>query len=80
MPTRGEVANSIGSEGQVEYCDGGAGGGDVGVDSGGLGLPKIEDSIAYSRVAASDPNPKVGSKAVARRDSVWGAGFASSQG
>lgn len=78
MAIRGEVAKSIGSEGQVEYCDGGAGGGEVGVESGGLGLPRMADNIEYSRLAASDPNAKDdGSKAVARRDSVWGTGFAS---
>jgi hypothetical protein len=75
-PRRGE-AKSIGSDGQEEYCGacGCGGGGEVEDESVGLGLPKIADKMEYSRFAASEPNEKLGSKEVVRRDSFcWGKG------
>jgi len=69
VPCRGDVAKSVGSEGQVENCDGGAGGGEAGAESEGLGFPRMAERIEYSRVAASEPKPNVGSKAVASIDS-----------
>jgi hypothetical protein len=55
---------------QEGYEDGG-GGGDI-VDSGGLGLPKIAERIEYSRLAASEPKEKLGSKGDANSESAAG--------
>ena len=47
------------------------GGGDI-EDSEGLGFPNIADSIEYSKLAASEPKVKVGSKEEVRMDSFCG--------
>lgn len=47
--------------GLIESEDGQKSGGGVLFESGGLGLPRIADSIEYSRFAASEPNGKLGS-------------------
>lgn len=64
---RGEVVKSIESEGQEEY--GGGGGGGEAPESDGLGFPKMAERIEYSRLAASEPNEKVGSNEVPSRES-----------
>lgn len=53
---------------QEGYEDGG-GGGDI-VDSGGLELPKMAERIEYSRLAASEPKEKLGSKGDANNESA----------
>jgi hypothetical protein len=45
----------------------------VDADSGGLGFPRMADSIEYSRFAASEPKVYVvGSKGALRRESSCG--------
>jgi hypothetical protein len=51
--------SSIESVDQREYCRSGGG---VAEESGGLGFPRIAERIEYSRLAASEPNGKLGSK------------------
>lgn len=54
---------------QEGYEDGGGGGGGDIVMSGGLGLPRIAERIEYSRLAASEPKEKFGSKGDANNES-----------
>jgi hypothetical protein len=61
--------NSIDSEDQGVYC-GCCGGGEVS-EAAGLGLPRIADSIEYSRLAASEPKAKVVSNAFVIKESFW---------
>jgi hypothetical protein len=59
----------MGSEDQDAYC-GCCGGGDVS-EAAGLGLPRIAESIEYSRLAASEPKVKVVSKVFVIKESFW---------
>ena len=61
---------------QREY--GKSGGGDV-EESGGLGFPSIAERIEYSRLAASEPNGKLGSKDEASMTSLCGNGSPASE-
>jgi hypothetical protein len=54
---------------QREYCKSGGG---VAEESGGLGFPRIAERIEYSRLAASEPNGKLGSKDEASMTSLCG--------
>lgn len=63
--------SSIESVDQREYCRSGGG---VAEESGGLGFPRIWERIEYSRLAASEPNGKLGSKDEANMASLCGKG------